>query len=141
MFLHFKFHIVAINHHKSIKSIDINLYKKITNAKSKQNYKLSTLYTSENEWVWPYCNNNDIVTSQTGRRIVSTTVVQVMAVMNAVRTWRRYNLDMTLIWCRHGILTSYQCLIDVACLLKILLTKLFWKLTILSVAATITAIL
>ena len=49
LFLHFKFHIVAINHHKSIKSIDINLYKKITNAKSKQNYKLSTLYTSENE--------------------------------------------------------------------------------------------
>ena len=30
------FHIVAINNYKSIKSIDNNLYKKITNAKSKK---------------------------------------------------------------------------------------------------------
>ena len=41
------FHIVAINHYKSIKSIDNNLYQKITDAKSKQNYKLSTRYASE----------------------------------------------------------------------------------------------
>ena len=43
-------HIVAINHYKSINSnLNNNLYKKITDAKSKQNYKLSNLYTSENE--------------------------------------------------------------------------------------------
>ena len=43
------FHIVCINHYKSIKSIDDNLYKKITDAKSKQ--KLSTRYTAENKRV------------------------------------------------------------------------------------------
>ena len=43
------FHIVCISHHKSIKSIDDNLYKKITDAKSKQ--KLSTRYTAENKRV------------------------------------------------------------------------------------------
>ena len=32
------FHIVAINHCESIKSIDNNLYNKITDPKSKQNY-------------------------------------------------------------------------------------------------------
>ena len=31
------FHIVGISHYKSIKSIDDNLYKKIIDAKSKQN--------------------------------------------------------------------------------------------------------
>ena len=43
------FHIVCISHYKSIKSIDDNLYKKITDAKSKQ--KLSTRYTAENKRV------------------------------------------------------------------------------------------
>ena len=37
------FDTVVINHHKSIKSIDRNPYSEITNAKSKQNYKLRTL--------------------------------------------------------------------------------------------------
>ena len=41
------FHIVCISHYKSIKSIDDNLYKKITDAKSKQNCKLPawTIFT------------------------------------------------------------------------------------------------
>ena len=34
------FHIVAVNHYKSVKSIDNNLYKKIMDAKSKQSYPL-----------------------------------------------------------------------------------------------------
>lgn len=37
------FHTVVINYYKSIKSIDRNPYNEITNAKSKQNYKLCTL--------------------------------------------------------------------------------------------------
>ena len=37
------FHIVAINHYKVIKSMDNNIYNKITDAKSKQSYKLSTV--------------------------------------------------------------------------------------------------
>ena len=80
------FHIVCISHYKSIKSIDDHLYKKIIDAKSKQKCKLSTRYTAEDKRVWRYCNNNDyrikggfdIVTSQTGRRIVRTTVAQVI---------------------------------------------------------------
>ena len=36
------FHIVCISHYKSITSIDDNVYKKIIEAKSKQNCKLST---------------------------------------------------------------------------------------------------
>ena len=80
------FHIVCISHYKSIKSIDDHLYKKIIDAKSKQKCKLSTRYTAEDKRVWRYYNNNDyrikggfdIVTSQTGRRIVRTTVAQVI---------------------------------------------------------------
>ena len=34
------FHIVDVNHYKSVKSIDNNLYKKIMDAKSKQSYPL-----------------------------------------------------------------------------------------------------
>ena len=82
------FHIVCISHYKSIKSIDDHLYKKIIDAKSKQNCKLSTRNTAENKRVWRYYNNNyyrikdgfDIVTSQTERRIVSTTVAQKITV-------------------------------------------------------------
>ena len=85
------FHIVCISHYKSIKSIDDNLYKKIIDAKLKQNCKLSTRYTAEDKRVWSYYNNNyyrikdtfNIVTSQTGRRIVSTTFAQVITVIAA----------------------------------------------------------
>ena len=82
------FHIVATNHYKSIKSIDNNRYKKVIDAKSKQNYKLS-----EDKQVWRYCNYNDykvkdrlnIVTSQTESRIVSTAVSQIITII-AVNT-------------------------------------------------------
>ena len=47
----FIFHIAAINHYKSIKSIDNNLSEKIMDAKSKQNFKLSTSYASEHKRV------------------------------------------------------------------------------------------
>ena len=82
--------IVYISHYKSIKSIDDNIYKKIIiDAKSKQNCKLSTRYTTEDKRVWCYYNNNyyrikdrfNIATSQTERRIVSTTVAQVITVI------------------------------------------------------------
>ena len=53
------YHIVCISNYKSIKSIDDNLYMKIIDAKSKQSYKLSARYTSEDKWVWRYCNDND----------------------------------------------------------------------------------
>ena len=87
------FHIVCISHYKSIKSIDDNLYKKIIDAKSKQNCKLSTRYTAKDKRVWRYYNNNyyrmrdgfNIVTSQRERRIVCTTVAQVITV-TAVET-------------------------------------------------------
>ena len=38
--------------------MDDNLYKKIIDAKSKQNCKLSTSYTTEDKRIWRYCNNN-----------------------------------------------------------------------------------
>ena len=43
------FDTVCISHYKSIKSIDNNLYKKIIDAKLKQNCKLSTRYTAEDK--------------------------------------------------------------------------------------------
>ena len=129
------FHIVCISHYKSIKLIDDTFYKKIINAKSNQNCKLSTYYTTKDKWVWHYYNNNyyrmkdgfNIFTSQTERRIVSTTVAQVITVI-AVEIWRRYNFDM-ISW-RHmnAVSMSYRHRM----LLKILLTKLLWKLKILS---------
>ena len=87
------FHIFCVSHYKSIKSIDDNLYKKIIDAKSKQNCKLSTRCTAEDKRVWRYCNSNyyrikdgfHIFSSQTKRRIVSTTIAQVIAVI-AVET-------------------------------------------------------
>ena len=71
------------------------------NAKSKQNYKLPACYTSEYKRLWRYCYNNDyrikggfnIVTSQTDRKIVSTTDAQVITVI-AVKTLRRYDFDL-----------------------------------------------
>ena len=83
------FYIVCISHYKSTKSVDDNLYQKIIDAKSKQNCKLSTRYTAEDKRVWRYYNDNyyrikdgfNIVTSQTERRIASTTVVQVITVI------------------------------------------------------------
>ena len=95
------FHIVCISNYKSLKSIDDHLYKKIIDAKSKQDCKLSTRYTAEDKRVWRYCNNNycrikdgfNIVTSQTERKIVSTTVAQVITVtvvekwMTSIRLW------------------------------------------------------
>ena len=85
------FHIVCISHYKSIKLIDDNLYKKIIDAKLKQNCKLSTRFTAEDKRVWRYYNSNyckikdafNIVTSQTERRIVSTTFAQVITVITA----------------------------------------------------------
>ena len=46
------------SHYKSIESIDDNLYKKFIDAKSKQNYKLSTRYAAEDKRVWCYYKNN-----------------------------------------------------------------------------------
>ena len=40
------FHIFCICHYKSVESIDDNLYKKMIDAKSKQNFKLSTRFTA-----------------------------------------------------------------------------------------------
>ena len=45
------FHIVCISNYKSLKSIDDHLYKKIIDAKSKQDCKLSTRYTAEDKRV------------------------------------------------------------------------------------------
>ena len=45
------FTLLATNNYKSIKLIHNDLYKKFTLAKSKQNYKLSRRYTSENKRV------------------------------------------------------------------------------------------
>ena len=128
------FHIICISHYESIKSIDGNLYKKVIDAKSKQNCKLSNHYTAGDKRVWCYYNNNYYrikdgfnVTSQTERRIVSTTIAQVITAI-AVEIWRRYDFDM-ISWHHINVASmSYQHRI----LLKILLTKLFWKLTILS---------
>ena len=69
------FHIICISHNESTKSIDDNLYKKIIDAESKQNCKLSTRYTTAHIRAWRYCNNSyyrikdgfKIVTSQTER--------------------------------------------------------------------------
>ena len=85
------FDIVCTSHYKSITSIDDNLYKKIIDAESKQNCKLSTLYTAEDKQIWRYYSNNyyrikdafNIVTSQTERGIVSTTFAQVIPVIAA----------------------------------------------------------
>ena len=91
------------SHYKSIESIDDNLYKKFIDAKSKQNYKLSTRYAAEDKRVWCYYKNNYYrikdginvwYTSQTERRIVSTTVAQVITVIT-VETWSRCGYDMT----------------------------------------------
>ena len=77
--------------------------RKLIEAKSKQNCKLSTRCTAEDKRVWRYCNSNcyrikhgfNVVTSHTERRIVSTTVTEVITVM-AVETWRRYDFDIML---------------------------------------------
>ena len=91
------------SHYKSIESIDDNLYKKFIDVKSKQNYKLSTRYAAEDKRVWCYYKNNYYrikdginvwYTSQTERRIVSTTVAQVITVIT-VETWCRCGYDMT----------------------------------------------
>ena len=55
------FYIVCISHYKSIKSIDNNLYKKIIDANSKQNGKLSTRYTAADKGVIYYRNNSNII--------------------------------------------------------------------------------
>ena len=83
------FHTVCVSHYKSIKSIDNNLNKKIIDAKSNRNCKLSTRYTAEDKRTWRYYNNNyyrtkdgfNNVTSQTERRFVSTTVAQAITVI------------------------------------------------------------
>ena len=77
------FQIVAVNHCKSIKSIELQV-------KINKSYKLVTRCTSEDKRVWRYCNNNDykikdrwnIIPSQTKRRIVSTEVVLVLTVID-----------------------------------------------------------
>ena len=73
------FYIVCISQYENTKSIEDNLYKKNVDAKSKQNFKLSTRYTVAGKRVWRYCNNSyhrikdgfKIVTSQTERRVIS----------------------------------------------------------------------
>ena len=129
------FHTACVSHYQSIKSIDNNLYKKNIDAKSNQNCKLSTRYTAEDKRTWRCYNNNyyrtkdgfNNVTSQTERRFVSTTVVQVITVIT-VEIWRWYGFDV-ISW-RHmnAVSMSYRHHM----LLKILITKLFWKLTVLS---------
>ena len=83
--------------------MDDNFYKKIIDAKSKQNCKLPTHYTTEDKRVWRYYNKNyyrikyafNIVTYETERRIVSTAVAQVVTII-AVEMWRQYHFVM--IW-------------------------------------------
>ena len=93
------FHIICISHYESIKSIDGNLYKKVIDAKSKQNCKLSNHYTAGDKRVCYYNNNyyrikdGFNVTSQIERRIVITTVAQVITAI-AVEILRRYDFDM-----------------------------------------------
>ena len=70
--------------------------------------------------------------SQKERRIASITVVQV----TTVTAVERHDVDTTLIWSRDVIWTLCQCRTDIVCLLKILLTTLFWKLRILSASHT-----
>ena len=125
-FLWLWFHIVCMSHYKSIKPKDHNLYQKIIDAKSKQNCLLISRYNTEDKRVWRYCNNKYSFTEsktdlillllKTERRTASTTVAQV---------WRWYKFDMMFDF-------HFECHIDIVCLLKILLTKLLWKLTILS---------
>ena len=45
------FHITCISYYKSIKSTDDNLYKKIIDTKSKQNWNLRTRYTAKDRRV------------------------------------------------------------------------------------------
>ena len=98
---------VCVSHYKSIKSIDDNLYKKVIDAKLKQNCKLSTRYTAEDKRVWRYYSNNyyrikdvfNIVTSQTEKRIVSTTFAQVITVIAA-------EIDVTQLC--YDLVTSYR---------------------------------
>ena len=95
------FHNVCKSHY-SIKPIDDNLRKKIIDAKSKQNCKLSTCYTTEDKRVWCCCNNNyyrikdgfTTVISQVERRIVSTTAAQVINVI-AIDTTIDTMIDIT----------------------------------------------
>ena len=97
------FHIVCISHYKSIKQIDDNFYKKIIEAKSKQNCNLPAHYTTEDKRVWRYYNKNyyrikdafNIVTYETEWRIASTAVAQVVTII-AVEVWRQYHFVM--IW-------------------------------------------
>ena len=89
-----------ISHYESTKSIDDNLYKKIIDAKSKQNCKLSIRYTAADKWygvtATSYYRIKDgfkIVTSQTEKRIVSN---------NCCRS-----SNMTSIWLWNDVVTSY----------------------------------
>ena len=94
LFLQLYFHIVCISHYKSIKSIDDNLYKKMIDAKSKQNWRFSTRYTALDKRIWRYCNNSyhrikdefKIVTSQTERRVVSNNCYR-CSNMTSIRLW------------------------------------------------------
>ena len=110
------FHIVAINHYKSIKSIDNNRCKKIIDVKSKKNYKLPYCYISEDKRVCRYCDYNDykvkdklnLVTSQAEKRFVNTAVAQIITVF-AEKRWHWYNIDMML-WCHINVLSMlYLC--------------------------------
>ena len=81
---------VASNHYKSIKSIDNNLYNKSFDPIPKQKQKLSAHYTSKDKRLWRCYNKKSLeikdrlnfVTFQTERRIVSTTVAQVITKAN-----------------------------------------------------------
>ena len=112
LFLQLYFHIVCISHYKSIKSIDDNLYKKMIDAKFKQNCKFSTRYTALDKRVWRYCNNSyyrikdefKIVTSQTERRFVSNNCY-CSRNMTSIRLW--YDVVTSYGRCVNVLSTSY----------------------------------
>ena len=106
------FHFVCISQYKSIKSIDNNLYKKIIDAKSQQNPKLSIRYNAADKRVWRCCNNSfyrikdgfKIVTSQTKRRVVSNNCYRSRN-MISIRLW--YDVVTSYGGCGNVVSTSY----------------------------------
>ena len=109
------FHIVCISYYKSIKLVDDNLYKKMIDAKSKQNWKFSTRYTALDKRVRRYCNNSyhrikdefKIVTSQTERRVVSNNCYRSRN-MTSIRLWymTKRHMDAVSVSYRHRMFTE-----------------------------------
>ena len=107
------FHIFWVSDYESIKSMDDNLYKKIVDAKSKWNCKLSTRYTAADKRVWPYFNSSyyrikdgfKIVSSQTGRRVASNNRYHSRNMTSSIRLW--YDVVMSYGRCVNVLSTSY----------------------------------